>query len=250
MKKYSIWSSRHPVQARMIIALCHIVLVILGITLGIVTYFEEVRISNRFSLFMVLVFSLAYILYPKRKVKEGVYKYSWARRIKHDFLMALSSSCILIAGINQYAFNPLSQPVPQYQVRLMAAKPGIVPVVFSKKEARKDLKTQVRSMKAEIKQQLKGMKAEWKENKTGQNVLKILLILFAIGIALFAWYWIAALSCNLSCNGQEGAAVGVAVLGTLGIILLLIVSIRAIGRMGTTPPAPQIEITENKMDRA
>lgn len=233
----------------MIIAFCHIMLIALSIGFGLVTYLEDINISSRFSLLMVLAFSLAYLLYPKRKAREGLFKYSWSRRIKHDFVMALSYSSILVAGVNQFSFEPLANPVSQYKVRLLVAKHEIASVAFSKKETRKENKMQAKSIKAEIKKQLKQMKAEWKENNPNKSFLKVMLILLILGFAILLWSGIASLACSLSCNGQEGAAVVVFVAGTFAIVLLMVLAIRATIRIGI-PPAQQIEKTEYPVERA
>jgi hypothetical protein len=249
MKKYSIWSARNPRAARMIIAFCHIMLIGLSIVFGMVTYFEDIKISNSFSIVMVIAFSLAYLWYPNRKAKEGLYKYSWRRRIKHDFVMAFSYSCILVAGINQFSFQPVNTPESHYQVRLMSVSPQIASEVISKKESRKDNKMQARSIKAEIKKQLKSMKAEWKANNPNKSFLKIMLILLILGLAILLWSGIASLACSLSCNGQEGLALIVIVVGTLAVVLLMIVAIRATSRIGA-PSVQQKEQTENAVERA
>ena len=249
MKKYSIWSARNPEAARMIIAFCHIMLIALSIVFGIVTYFEDIKISNRFSLVMVLAFSLAYLLYPNRKAKEGLYKYSWSRRIKHDFVMALSYSCILVAGINQFSFQPLNTSAQDYPVRLMSVNPQIASEVHSHKEVRKENKLQVKSIKAEIKKQLKSMKAEWKANNPNKSFLKIMLILLILSLAILLWSGIASLACSLSCGGQEGAAIIVFVVGTAAVILLMVIAIRATVRIGQ-PPVQRIEKTEHIVERA
>jgi protein-S-isoprenylcysteine O-methyltransferase Ste14 len=235
MKKLAIWGTKNPVKTRFIIALCHIILITLGISFGIGLYLEDILIAKGLLPFLVIVFSVAYLLYPKRGIKEGWFKYSWSRRVKHDVVMALTYSCILTISVNQFAFRPMNAERAPAQVSLMVAKPGITPVIFSKKEIKKGNKSLIRKYATEIKQQLKAFKAERKEQQGHQVPLKIFLVLLVIALAAACFAGIGALSCELSCAGQEGAAIIVAVIGTASIIILSVIAIRAIVRIGKKP---------------
>lgn len=81
-----------------------------------------------------------------------------------------------------------------------------------------ELKKQV---KIYIKSKLSGEKAEG-----DQAFLIILTIIAALGVM----YLIAALSCTLACNGSDGAAVAVAILGVAGVIWATIAIINRITR--------------------
>lgn len=64
------------------------------------------------------------------------------------------------------------------------------------------------------------------KRSTGRVALVVLSILVAGALLIL----IAGLSCNLSCSGNEGAAALVLILGTFGVIALLVVAIRAINK--------------------
>jgi hypothetical protein len=81
------------------------------------------------------------------------------------------------------------------------------------KERKKLLKVQVRAIK-----QTEDI------SKGGQIALIVLSCLVALGLVLL----VASLACELSCNGSEGAAVIVGLLGTGLIVFLLVLAIRAI----------------------
>lgn len=235
MKKLSIWGKRNPVLARLIIVLCHVIVISLGITFGIFTFFEEFQIPKEFLLLLIIIFSCAYLFYPNRKVKNWLFQYSWSKRFKHDIIMALCYFSILAISVNQFAFQPLVQVISQPEVRLMSANPWVTPVIYSKKEIKKESRSKIRLGKAEIKKQIKAFKAEWKEQTDKQVPLKILLILLTLVLAAGAFAAVGSLSCQLSCGGQEGAAIIVAVGGTAAIIVLSVIAIRAIVRIGKAP---------------
>ena len=248
MKKLATWGTKNPIKTRIIITLCHITLISLSILLGIGLYLEDILVAKGLLLFLVIVFSVAYLLYPKRGIKEGWFKYSWSRRVKHDVVMVLTYSCILTISVNQFAFRPMTAERAPVQVSLMVAKPGITPVIFSKKEIKKGNKSLIRKYTTEIKQQLKSLKAERKEQKGHQVPLKILLVLLVIAVAAVCFAGIGSLSCELSCAGQEGAAIIVAVVGTASIIILSVIAIRAIVRIGKKPvPKPDGTIKDHQL---
>jgi hypothetical protein len=231
MKKLAHWSKEHPTKARIIIAMNHIALIILGITFGIGSYLYDFHISATFLAIILIVFILAYLFYPKRGEHHGIFAYSWNRRVKHDIILVLSSTCVLAAGVNQFAFQSPEFRQPMPEVRLMVIKPGGDTEIQTKKEIRKGLITQIKAYKAEIKTQLKSLKSEWRESENNTAV-KIALIFLVVVFAAAAGYGIGVLSCNLSCSGQEGLAVLVAFGGGIAILFLGFLAIRGILRMG------------------
>lgn len=238
MKKLAFWSARNPTHARLIIALCHIIMTSAGILFGIATYLEDIMIPKGLLALFCIVFAIAYILYPTRGRTSGLLTYSWRRRVKHDMVLALSYTFILIVGINSFAIQPIHIPPSPAQVKLMIISDRGITTPKTKKEMRKDFILTIKSYKAEIKQQFKELKLEWKETKEKRKDLlpvKILLGIVVLGFAILAGYGIAALSCELSCSGQEELAVLVLILGAVGIISLLIIAMRAIARMGNIP---------------
>ena len=84
-------------------------------------------------------------------------------------------------------------------------------------------------LKQEFKNQLKiytVAKLSGNKGDAGDAGLIILAIVAALGLL----YLVAALSCSLSCNGSDGAAVAVVVLGTAAIVLGLVFVIKSINR--------------------
>jgi hypothetical protein len=80
--------------------------------------------------------------------------------------------------------------------------------------------------KALLKTQVKGIKAASGMSDLGKTLLIILSVIIALGLLAL----LSALSCELSCNGSEGGAVIVGVLGTALIVFLTFIVIRSIVR--------------------
>lgn len=232
MKKVAYWSHQNPIKARMIIAFCHILLLTIAISFGIGMYLEDYRIPTGLSFLMAGIFYLAYVYYPKKGCKDGPYKYSWIRRVRHDLVLISTTTIIVTSGVNQFAFQPTAVQGPLLPVSLMVIGPDAAHTVMSKKEIRQGFIRQIREYKADLKQELKAMKAERRATDHDQAGLKIILITFVIAAAIAAFYGIAVLACNLSCSGQEGAAAAVLLGGIAGIVLLGFLAIRGILRIG------------------
>src|SRR5687768_5763666 len=103
MKKISFWSKNNPVKARIIIGISHLLIIMIAIFLGINSYVEDVRFSKTGLLLLATVFMVAYLLYPRKGIKEGLFKYSYRRRVKHDIVMLISFTFVLVIGVNQFA---------------------------------------------------------------------------------------------------------------------------------------------------
>ena len=245
MKKLSYWSKRNPISARLLIALGHVIMGILGILYGIATYVDDILIPSRIIYILFIVFGVAYVFYPLRGKTVSLLKYSWSRRVKHDFILVLSYSCILTVGVNQFAFKPITTQKPQLHVRLMVVGNGGVKSPITKKEIKNGIAQSIKAYKTEIKTQLKSLKSEWKqrkENKGDLIAIKVVLILLALGLALVVASGIGNLACSLSCSGQEGLAWIVLIVGTASLVLLTLVGIRAILKIGKDPePKPKID---------
>ena len=228
MKTIAKWSSRNPWTARIIIALSHVALIVLGISSGIMFYVDGFEVPGGVIILMLVIFFPAYFLYPKRTATTGLFKYSFQRRCRHDFLLVMSSTCVLIAGINQELWRPEKTQAENYQVRLMVFQKDVDAAHLTKKEARKDLVQMIRSWKTNMKDQVKAYKASAKEPGTKSTGAKVALTLLAVLLALGLWIGIASLSCSISCGGNEGLAIVVLVAGTALVIWILVVAIKAI----------------------
>ena len=242
MKKLSYWSKRNPVTARIIIVISHVMLIIIGISFGIYSYLEEFHISMGFINLMVSAFFIAFLLYPIRGHKEGMYKYSYTRRVRHDFMLVMSSTCVLVAGVNNFAFQPLQSLPNQVPVQLMITTGIIEEVAPIKRGFVKSAFNQIKEYRTELKQQLKSMKAERRMNEGNKSGAKAVLILLTLVFAVGLFIGVASLSCNLSCSGHEGLATVVLLGGTIGILAGTIFAFTRILRMGKKPSPPNAPI--------
>jgi hypothetical protein len=234
MRKLSLWGKHHKQAARLTIILSFILLTIIGYYTG--TWMNDLAISLPEAIFFMAVFSYiaGVIAYPLRPVSHKTTKPKtfYIRQKICDTGLAVSTFLMIVYLANHpdtfiHSFVPAgavsgnnlvlpkdSSAKTYKSIREFSAsikdKDG---TLLKWKERKKLLKEQVRSIK----------KADnlSKGDKAG---LIVLAVIVALGLAAL----VGALACELSCNGSEGAALLVGIGGTVLIIFLLIITIRAI----------------------
>jgi len=242
MKNLSKWAKNHPISARIIIAVSHVLIAISGLCLGLLSYVYDFRPGNWIALLLGNVFFIAYFLYPNRRKIKGWFKYSYLRQKLLDFTLVITHFLIIATGVNYFAFSPNSNPQStsyearsnSYEARLAVLR--IKPQVEkkSKKKSRSQLRKTFKKMKKKIKAELKQMKKAMKKqgNKKDARLIQALLILLTIGVALLLGVLIAALACEISCSGQEGLATAILLLGWTGVVWLSVIMIKKILQKG------------------
>ncbi len=233
MKHLSIWAHRHHWPARFLMIFAWIILFFLAIISGANLMKQNILLSPAVFSTMVVVFLLAVLFYPfrqQRKTIKANLHYRWQKSC--DFLLAFSSfGMVLFAGnqpgilFQRYGSLYAATTSPVSLPKDSSAK-TILPIKeFSKKMYDADGKLlKWKEQKNMLKQQVKAIKSSPGMSKAGKTMLTILAVLAALGLLLL----VAALACDLSCNGSGAAAVLVGAAGTGLIIFLLIAVVRAI----------------------
>ncbi len=234
MKKISRWAKDHKVATRLIIIFSFILLTLLGIITGVLLDDVGVSISSGTLFVVIAVYLAAVIAYPAKslKGKKLTAAVFYIRQKTCDMLLAASTFCMIVFLSNR-PDNLFSYTTP-----LSAAIP--VNAAFPKDSTLKMYKT-IAAFSASLKDET-GKALKWKEKKKllkeqiraikkaddMSNGAKVALIILSVAVALGLLYLVAALACNISCGGSEGAAVLVAIGGAGLVIFLLILAIRAI----------------------
>jgi hypothetical protein len=236
MRKLSYWAKMNPWKSRIIIILSHILLIFLGWYTGKGLVNLGVLMPAYWLYIFLLIFLIAAITYPSKKNKVFINKMKFYRQCKtRDFLLGATTFCMIVSLTNEKENTfYVSQPafaIPAASALIKKEKPTATEILASLKYRDKSTlsHTEKRILKQEFKKQLKNyVVAKIKGNKKegDQSGLIILAIIGAIGLLSL----VAAISCNLSCNGSEGAALALGILGTAGIIWGLLAVIKAIKR--------------------
>ena len=236
MKHLSIWAKKNPRKARLIIIVSHVLILLLAWFTGSNISGLSETLPGYLKIIFVLVFIIAAFSYPVKKdlsiAKSG---FSYAKQKTCDFLLALSTFGMVtgIAASGEVSFGSLSPLYANTPSAINSNKkdPTAEQILASLKYRDKSTLTRLekRILKAEFKKQLKIWtlaKISGNKEEGGNAGLLILAIVGAVGL----FYLVAALSCSLSCNGSDAAAIVVLILGTAAIVLGLLAVIRSLKR--------------------
>jgi hypothetical protein len=236
MRKLSVWAKRHPWSARVIIILSHILLLLLAWYTGSTLINLNVFLPGLLLFAFMVVYLSAVLFYPSKSEKHFLSKQLFYIKQKAcDFSLAAASYGMVVCLANKgNGMNYIFQPAFGIEVLNTTGKkerPSAAEILESLKCRDKSTLTreEKRILKKEFRLQLKNYavaKLTGNKDKATDAGLVILAIVAAVGL----WFLLAALACNIACNGMEGAAVIVLILGTAGIIIGLIAVIRAITR--------------------
>lgn len=232
MKKISYWAKNHKLHARIIIVASFIFLNALAFFTG--------HLLNQLGIFLLpgflfgcfFIFLIALIAYPFKKMKgTKLNPLAYYRFQKScDFILAASTFCMIVCLSNRP--ESLFQFYPQIKAFAVTA-PSKDSTIKHYKSIRdfyaslidgKGNSLKWKERKKLLKEQVREIKKDNNISKEGKIALIILSSLAAAGLL----FLVAGLSCNLSCNGSDAAAVIVVIGGVALVIFLLTLAIRAI----------------------
>ena len=234
MKNLSLWAKGHIRAARILIVISFILLTALGISTGRLLSETGISISSATLIIFVLIYFTGLIAYPARSLKNKKLNSIafYFRQKSCDMVLAAATFC-MIAGISNRPENMFSFSMP-----LNAAISSSFS--FPKDSTVKSFKS-IADFKASLKDE-NGNSLKWKEkkqllkeqirgikkDKSLKNGSKAGLIILSVIVALGILSLIAALACNLSCSGSEGAAILVMIGGAGLVVFLFILTLKAI----------------------
>jgi hypothetical protein len=230
MKTLSKWAKANPVKARWLIAFSHVLVVLNAICLGILLFLSDWELWRLLLPLAANVFFIAYLLYPKKGRKTGLFRHSYVRQKTHDFCLVFSYGLVIALGVTHF-FNCEEVPATRQMATQWMSLPSITEnAATNTPELFQQLKMKPRELKKQIRHELKQLKKDLRKqgDNAGTEAAKVLLILLTIALALFLGYLITVLACNISCSGNEGLALVVWLGGGALIIFLTILAIRKI----------------------
>jgi hypothetical protein len=232
MKKISWWAKNHKLSARILIVASFICLNALAFVTGQFLNQLGILFSQAFLFGCFFIFLVAFIAYPLKKQKGKKARPSWYYRLQKscDFILAASTFCMIVCLSNQpeklFQFYPkikasaIAFPVKDTTVKHY--KP--IGKFNSSLKDGKGNQLKWKERKKLLREQVREIKKDHNLPKGEKIALIILSALIAAGLLML----VAALSCNLSCNGYGAAAAIVGIGGTALVIFLLVLAIRAI----------------------
>ena len=228
MKKISAWAKAHRWPARILVFLLHFVLIAAAVYIGKNLFALSISINPAYYWFAILLYIVAVFVYPR---KHGSDSPRWISRYAFqkccDFTLTLTGLVMICFLVNRPAneassLNPLRGAYPGHYTepppstyKSSIEKKNSVKSILSKRERRAMLK----ALRTELREVFKAQ-----PGRGGKIALTILVGLGAVILLLL----VGSLSCELSCSGNEGAAVLVLILGTAAVVALVLFFVKKI----------------------
>jgi hypothetical protein len=240
MYRLSLWGRHHVWPARFLIVASYLLLNLLGWALGEQLALNGIYLTQvHFYLGAVLVL-IPFFAYPSKQRKRD-YKHFYAFQKTCDGLLVAGTFVLILC---------LAQPrsLPQPWMGVPAGATEVVtpvptqPVVQKKSVFRKAANTAIRwlgvdkAVQKKIQKNAQRLMYEYKRSSTGG---KIALIFLTVLVAAALGILVLSLSCSLSCNGSDAAAI---LVGVLGMGLIIFLSVKVIQRI-TRGPKPKAPVT-------
>ena len=232
MKRISKWAQTHPITSIYIIALCHILAGLNALLFGALLFLYNWTTHTIIVLGLAHFFACLYVFYPKKAKLGEVFRRPYLRQKIHDFGLVFSCCLVISMAFANFLLkdNPTINHGPKAEAKFIVHDPhsSSRKSIFSRFKS--TLKEKVDLLKTKVTYYIQEtiIKYDLHEKSGDQTTKKALLTMLVLGLGIGLAGLIGALSCNLSCSGQEGAAIIVAVLGWGSLIWLSIYAIREI----------------------
>jgi hypothetical protein len=227
MRKISLWAKHHRLQAIASLVIIKLLLAVIAFYIGSALLDLDIQIPFIVFIIAMIILLVAAFLYPSRH-KGFSKKQFYVRQKSSDFIIAACSFVMIGTLVNNNLPAPVTMALAS---NVSAITPTAEEILASLQYRDKSTltKKEKRILKQEFKKQL-GVyavaKVKGDKSGAGKSVLMILTIIAALGLL----YLVAALACNLSCNGSDFAAVVVLLLGTAAIVWGVVVLLNRISK--------------------
>ena len=225
MKNISHWAKKNPWKSRGILVILHLAILFNTIYLARLLFEQDYSPSPLWRIPLLIVIILSIALYPFPSLQKKTNKNHYLQQKFFDFLLTAASTVFFVIHLLAIAQQPV---VPAVNAGTFTARTIALHEPTKDRQAGifKELRTQIRDSFRESRQLYRSAKQEGTVNLVGSIALIILIITVAFILSVL----VAALSCNLSCSGNESLAIVVLLGGWAWILVLSIFAIRAILR--------------------
>lgn len=214
-KAVSRWAKDHKWKARSILVVTKIGSAFGCLVLGNELYDSSIAVPEFVKLSALVTLVSAFAFYPSKYFPSGAPAFGFLERKFYDASIFTAGAIVLLYAGNH--FDVTLKRVDPIQTVASVALPDKIGGGLQKK---------ISVVKREFKQKIKAvLQNPPKEMTSGE---KTTLTILAVLAAVVLTFGVAALSCSLSCNGQEAASVFVFVGGVGLIVWALVATIRSI----------------------
>jgi len=230
-QQLSHWAKKNPWKTRGLIGIAQIGMGVSAFSLGNYLYETGTMIPDYARLSAAGMFAVAAIFYPSTYHVNGSPAFSYLRRKSHAAALFATGAMLTI-----YAGNHFHLTIqPTHAVQIVSSTSAPKQKIFSVKFA----EHQISVVKKEFESRLKEHFEDPKNGKTrGEKAALVIIVSLAFA---FATVGVAAISCNLSCSGNEAASIAVLIAGAAIIAWGLSASLKKIHRSPTIEKKPKVE---------
>ena len=211
MKKLSLWAKNHPSNSVLLVVLIKLFLLFLACFLGWLFIRASIHLSYLFFIPFFVGAAIAFFLYPPKNKNKKTY---YNQRKWCDFFIALGGFASIVFMVNNRGIIHFenvealytvttSYPLKDSNITKNKQSSFLTHFNFTKKEGRHPVKMLVKLL------------SKKNEVTAGDAFLIILTIIFGLGLLVL----LTALVCDLSCSGNDGLAIMLALVGTTAIIV-------------------------------
>lgn len=255
MKKLSFWAREHKWEARVLIIASLAALAVFALLSGILLRQLGLLLPGIFLFASAGLYLAAFIAYPFafQKKRERSATAFYRRQKTCDMMLAATSFLLMLFFANRpekiFSYGPSLQAASTLPSSLPAdsiqKKYKSIPAFSASLKDENGVPLKWKEKKKLLKEQVRAIK----QDRDMSDGAKAGLIILSIAVALGLVYGVAAIACNLSCSGQEGAAAVVMIGGVGVIIFLTVLVIRSIVRKNKKARTQELDFQKNQSGR-
>ena len=230
-QQLSHWAKKNPWKTRGFIGIAQIGMGVSAFSMGNYLYETGMMIPDYARLSAAGMFAVAAIFYPSTYHANGSPAFSYLRRKFHDAALFTTGAMLTIYAGNHCHLT--IQPTHSAQIVSSASIPK--QNIFSLKFVNHQISVVKNEFESRLKERFEDRK---KVNTRGEKVALVIIVSLAFA---FLTVGVAAISCNLSCSGNEAASVAVLVAGAAIIAWGLSASLKKIHRTPTIEKRAKVE---------
>jgi hypothetical protein len=227
MKTISYWALLNPKKTWVILTLIHLALGGLTTYLGIILFFNGITLPDTVFLAGVIIATIAWILYPVRRSKYKIWKWSYARQKTYDFGLIIGGLMMLLTITNQQSIMSMAKEDQSVGFAMQVAMHQQAPVA---RELTFWEKIKISHIKKKIQEGFANLVKEIKVAESGDPYTE--WIIFGIVVLMILLVFAAGyLSCSLTCSSGN---VLWTLLGGLFIVLVVLGALTLIKRVNAS----------------
>ena len=185
MKYLSIWANKNRLKTILILIPLHVILGYLYFYTGAWFYMEGIKTPRILINIATLLFLAAWLFYPIKNIKQGIYKNTFFRRKFWQGITMVSTALFLIHSGNHISRAAMANEIVEYSAESVVLD-SRAKQHFQKKKTRKERRSLRKKLRKRIRANIKNLRQLKKDFSSRRDkiiigsILLILLFLFGL----------------------------------------------------------------------